>query len=394
MQPLKHALLTGALLGLASLTPAHASVHLFGTLDVSYETVQTGAGRVTGLSPSGNGTSSLGLRGTEDLGAGLAAGFWLEGGLNPASGIGPSGSSSNNQTNDVAAGSFLFNLRTTVSLSNDYGELRLGRDSTPTWQNYGNFDPFYGNGVGALIASNTGAAYANTFLRASNSVGYFLPKMSSGWYGQAMLASGNRASNARQGGVDTSGNGRYAGARLGLQRDRYDVAVAYGQTRYAALTQTLGMNGLAGDGTQGSSTPTQAGEFTDTNLGASYQFDRVQVMTVLAKQTLNDLVRAGNQQSTRAWSLGLQVPFGQTQWLASFSSAKLDGAKAQKLALGAVYNLSKRSALYTTVARVQNSGGASVSASSFGAGALSPVMGRSNVNHSSTGLDVGLRVSF
>ncbi|MDD0838609.1 porin [Curvibacter sp. HBC61] len=390
----KYPLLTGAILGVASLAPAHAAVHLFGVLDLSYETVQTGSGRVTGLAPSGNSSSALGLRGSEDLGAGLAANFWLEGGLNPANGSGPSGSSTNNQTNDVASGGFLFNRRATVSLSSDYGELRLGRDTTPTWQNYGNNDPFNGNGVGTLIASYTGSASANTFLRASNAVGYFLPKMSSGVYGQAMLASGNHGSNAQQDGVDTSGNGRYAGARLGIQRDRFDVAVAYGQTRYAPLTQTLGSNGLAGSGTQGGSTVTRAGEYTDTNLGASYQFDRVKVMTVLAKQTLNDLVQAGNQQSTRAWSLGLQAPFGNTQWLASFSSAKLDGAKAQKLALGAVYNLSKRSAVYTTVARVQNSGGASISASSYGAGALSPVMGSNNVNHSSTGLDVGVRVSF
>ncbi|MDD0810808.1 porin, partial [Curvibacter sp. RS43] len=69
-------------------------------------------------------------------------------------------------------------------------------------------------------------------------------------------------------------------------------------------------------------------------------------------------------------------------------------AKAQKLAVGGVYNLSKRTAVYGTLARVSNSGGASMAAGSYGSGALGPVAGAANVNGNSTGIDFGVRVSF
>jgi hypothetical protein len=68
-----------------------------------------------GLGTSGATTSRLGLRGTEDLGGGLKAGFWLEGEI-----FGDDGNASG----------FNFKRRSTVSLSGNFGEVRLGRDLT------------------------------------------------------------------------------------------------------------------------------------------------------------------------------------------------------------------------------------------------------------------------
>ena len=65
--------------------------------------------------------SRWGIRGTEDLGGGLYAGFWLESAVLPDTG---------------AAQAAFWGRRSTVSLgSKDYGELRLGRDYTPTFWN-------------------------------------------------------------------------------------------------------------------------------------------------------------------------------------------------------------------------------------------------------------------
>ena len=77
--------------------------------------------------------SRLGFRGTEDLGGGLNASFWLEAGLNNDNGTGAS-TSTNNSTSTSQAGAsgsqgLTFNRRSTVSLASTWGELRLGRDA-------------------------------------------------------------------------------------------------------------------------------------------------------------------------------------------------------------------------------------------------------------------------
>jgi predicted porin len=102
----------------------------------------------------------------------------------------------------------------------------------------------------------------------------------------------------------------------------------------------------------------------------------------------------GNDLSTKGWSLGVNAPVGAFNVLASLGQVKLGSAKAQKFAIGGVYNLSKRTAAYATLARVSNSGGASIAANSYGSGALGPVTGSSNVNGNSTGFDIGLRMAF
>ena len=61
--------------------------------------------------------------------------------------------------------------------------------------------------------------------------------------------------------------------------------------------------------------------------------------------------------------------------------------RSRKIALGYVHNLSKRTAVYTTVARVRNDGGAAASA-------VPGAAGNPSVNSNSTGFDLGVRHSF
>ena len=71
-------------------TAPSSSVTLFGTIDVGLARVSGDTLSRTGLSTSGANISRIGFRGTEDLGGGLAAGFWLEGGLDVNTGAGKS----------------------------------------------------------------------------------------------------------------------------------------------------------------------------------------------------------------------------------------------------------------------------------------------------------------
>ena len=61
-------------------------------------------------------------------------------------------------TNDTGGGALNFGRRSTVSLAGNWGELRLGRDHTPSFLNDWAFDPYSVNGVGvnllAVVSSN------------------------------------------------------------------------------------------------------------------------------------------------------------------------------------------------------------------------------------------------
>ena len=131
------------------------------------------------LSTNGLNTSRLGVRGVEDLGDGLKAGFWLETGLNP-------------DTGTTSDGTRFWNRRSTVSLSGKFGEVRLGRDFTPSYTGNSDYDPFGDNGVAAAgkFAPKFGTA-VDTLTRADNEATYFLPSGLNGVYGQVSVAAGS-----------------------------------------------------------------------------------------------------------------------------------------------------------------------------------------------------------
>lgn len=192
---LKSSLLGMLALGSSGVACAQSSVTIFGVVDASISHyasksedrnsatpasplyVNQGSRSVsrTALANSAYNNSRLGFRGTEDLGGGLATGFWLESPIT---------------NDDGATGLANFSRRSTVSLMGGFGEIRLGRDFTPTFWNDTVYDPFAAVGVGANLISSanlfnpTGGAggfggNAN-YIRASNSIGYFLPPRSAG----------------------------------------------------------------------------------------------------------------------------------------------------------------------------------------------------------------------
>ena len=138
----------------AAAAQAPTSVTLFGVMDagisrysVRSDSWDTGPARSArqstwALSPSGNLASRIGIRASEDLGGGLMAGLWLEAPV----------------ANDTGGGALNFGRRATISLSGRLGELRMGRDHTPSFLNDWAFDPFTVNGVGtnliAVVNSN------------------------------------------------------------------------------------------------------------------------------------------------------------------------------------------------------------------------------------------------
>jgi hypothetical protein len=226
----------GAFAGAAS---AQSSVTLFGIVDVNVMTVNNND-RTYSMGTDGMASSRLGFRGVEDLGGGMKASFWLEAGLAPDTGRNTM-QWGNGGTSTGGENALVFNRRSTVSLSNRWGELRLGRDYTPTFWNWTNYDPFGTVGVGAAtnlalskfavttLSGPTEAGYG-TLVRANNMVSYILPAGTQGMglYGQLSVAAGEKA-NAN----------KYYGGRIGYAAGPFDMLAFILRRLYQAVIVML-----------------------------------------------------------------------------------------------------------------------------------------------------------
>jgi predicted porin len=337
---MKKTLLAVAVLGaFAGAVSAQSSVTLFGIVDLSANVVKNGSTTTKRMENNQLNSNRLGFKGTEDLGGGLIAGFWLEAAM----------------SNDTGGtGAFSFQRRSTVSLISKMGEVRLGRDYTPTFWNSAFFDVYGSNGLGQfnnLAGSFTGNA--QTYYRANNAVSYFLPGGLGGIYGQAQIAAG-------EGQVGQ----KYTGGRLGYAVGPFDAAVAY------AVTKTAGTS-----------------DFKTANVGGSWDFTMAKLFAVYNQSEFGAT-------KVKTYGLSGSVPLGQGQVKAGFTTAKATGTgnagfnsgdDANQYSVQYIYNLSKRTALYTGYAKITNDGFAKykVGGDALAAGGLS-----------SQGYNLGVRHSF
>jgi predicted porin len=352
-------LTTLTVLAAAGAVHAQSSLTLFGVVDTA---LQHGSGSVsnrTHLTPSGNQASRLGLRGTEDLGGGMSASFWLEADVRTDDGTGAATNTNNQASGGAPAGGLgggqglTFNRRSTVSLAGSWGEVRLGRDYTTQFLNLTVFDPFGTLGVGTAqtLVSGLGGPVA---ARASNSVGYLLPGNLGGLYGLVQYYLGENPS-----GTANAKDGRGGGIRVGYASGPFNVALATSSTEYLA------------------------GDIRQTNLGGRWNFGFATVMGHYVRDRVNSAVPV----TGRGALIGVQAPVGTGEIRASYASYHTNAVgspKTRKLAMGYVHHLSKRTAVYATLARADNSGGARVA---FAGAVTGP-------NNSSNGYDLGLRHAF
>ena len=367
---MKKSLLALAVLGaFAGVASAQSSVTLYGTVDVNGRYVKNDGGSKArySLSQDGINSSQLGFRGVEDLGGGLKAGFTLLAGVNADTG------STNSQ---------FFNRRATVSLLGGFGEVRLGRDYSPTFWNTTIFDAFGTNGLGD--SSGVKQIAAADYVRANNMIGYFLPSNIGGIYGQFNVAAGEAAAA-----------GRYIGGRVGFAAGPFDVAVAYSQERVGAggaqLTYISGLPNPPGNPVPGST----GQKYKSLNVGGSFDFGVAKILGYVQEEKVASF-------KDRIYSLSGVVPFGQSEIHVGGELSKLTGSinnKVKKYSLGYVYNLSKRTALYSTAALVDNDNASrvslgSVGASTVGSGSSGSATAAPNAGGKSKGIEFGVRHFF
>ena len=338
---MKKSLIALAVLAASGTAFAQSSVTLFGVADLAFTQTKTGAAKTSSMTDSGQASSRIGFRGTEDLGGGLKASFWLEAGTNPDNGTGDATNNNNQDATAVAAPrtgtqGLTFNRRSTLSLEGGFGELRLGRDYTPHFWNHTVYDPFGTNGAGSSVANSVNAIATNfTGVRASNSIGYFSPSFS-GLKVQVQTFMGENASTGTK-----AGNGN--ALRATYDQGPLSLAVATGKTTTGAGT-----------------------DWKATNFGASYDLGVAKVMA------LSSTDKVTGQADIKGYLVGATAPLGAGVAKIAVSNYKQGTTTdSDKVAVGYVYSLSKRTALYTTYATTK------------------PVTG-----HKTTGFDLGVTHAF
>jgi predicted porin len=386
---MKKSLIALAVMAAAGAASAQSSVTLFGIVDATYQNLRGersdgASNKLSRLHNSGYNSSRLGFRGTEDLGGGMSASFWLEAGVNNDDGTGAATSSTNRAiASSVAAvrsgtQGLTFNRRSTVSLAGGWGELRLGRDYVPSFWNHTVFDPFGTNGVGATsnLSLALGAALGvPTTVRASNSVGYFLPPNLGGFYGQVMYAFGEVAEPVAAG-VDKN-DGRYVGLRLGFASGPFNVAAAYGRTdaqsSLAVLNTTFG-TAFAGEM-----------DYINQNIAGQWDFGMAKLMGHWNQEKVKGF---GETAKHTTWMIGTLVPVGAGEIRASYTRGKGDDdfVRGDQIAIGYVHNLSKRTAVYTTFSRVNNKDTADINYTNG--------VAVTRIGGNARGFDLGIRHSF
>lgn len=346
---------------------AHAQVTLGGTLDVATRHVRNGdLGSMSSVVSGANTTSKLVIRGQEDLGGGLSAGFFLDGTILADSGT----------TNTP-----FWDRRATVGLTHQrYGEVRMGRDWVPTQLVWNSMDPFatlgiagantfrsvYGSrAMGQAFGSNATGASQNPTLRVANAVEYILPGGLGGFNGALIATTG-------EGGSAGAGQTKGDGFRVGWAKGAWQLGASQFTVRNA----------------------TDDERFTDRVWGVGYDAG-------FARFSLAQRRWAYGSDTTVNSLFGVSVPMGAGQLKLTVLRADQTGATdalsandATLLGVGYVYSLSKRTALYAHAARLSNQGGASFAIA--GGPATSGVATAANYfgGQRSTGFELGMRQDF
>lgn len=321
--------------GLSGSAAAQSSVTVYGVVDTN---VTYGHGSLRSDKAVGTGGlagSRLGFRGTEDLGGGLRANFAFEHGFN----------------SDIGTAAAVFwNRQSLVGLAGPLGEVQLGRLYTPTFMVHAIYDAFGPQGVAAqqvlLSSLEIGQAAG---IRANNAVQYQTPATLGGFVAQLMT-------------TDSDGTpGKYSGARVGYAGGALSADVAVARYDNNAI-----------------------GDVKTVTVGARYRIGSLAVFG------LYDRARSGLASRTQGLQMSLSWTMGSTELKASVaessvqSAAGVDIGTTRRLGVGAVHNLSRRTALYTSLARVTNRNGASTALNGSATA----------VNQGSHGIDVGIRHAF
>ena len=294
--------------------------------------------------------SRLGFKGQEALGNGLSAIFHLEMGFNSANGE-FAGQKFNKA--GVQTGAAAFNRRSVVGLKGSFGEVVIGRDSTPL-NNWDGSAQAVDATIDSIQSSYTG--FANTGVT-GRTTGVFYSGTFSGLTARAFAA--NDSTDSKINGVRQADSSRKTG---------YGVGFDYQGGAW-------GVNGVIQqfDSKSGAALTKGASE-TEYSLGAFYDFGAAKVFTHYLGEKVKYNNTAGNAPayaggaalvngkiSLNQYALGVKVPFGAASLSAEYArnEGKFTPAagaavklKGDEFAVQAQYAFSKRTDIYARAEQV------------------------------------------
>ena len=290
---------------------AQSSVTIYGRVNTSVEHQKTGDSTATVMQ---NNASRIGFRGVEDLGGGLKAGFVLESGFNSDTG-----------TSD---GRGFFARQSEVNLSGNFGEVRLGRWTAPSYFATADYISMHNHDTG----TSADAFYAyvmNDVATNSNSIAYKTPTF--GGF-NAELSTGLYEKNAKYG-----------------AKNIYDLAA-----NYEAGPLALGLGATKFD---------QSNQFAVRGL---YKIGSNFLLGAYVQRSKNwgfDQVTSSTGGSRTAYRLSGAYLMGASEFHLNVGRAgkmkNFADSQAMQYTLAYNYNLSKRTKVYGYYTKVNNKDGAS-----------------------------------
>ena len=316
---MKKSLLALAVLSaFAGAASAQSSVTLSGGVDVSieYQNEDWNMGR------GNSGRSNFTLSGTEDLGGGMRAFFLLNYRFAASDGT---------TTSQPETGRFW--RQSWVGLGGRFGEVRLGR-MLPTLQIYnGDFDPFGTETIGSTHTGGLNAGLAGSS-RVNNNILYVSPNLG-GLTFHANVAAGDQ-NGPIVGTTQTNGTERPMG--LG-------VYYSAGPLRLAAAYDSNGLDGKT------------TGLYGSFNAGFATimgQWENGDCGPLAFPANGVSSCGAGTTTDVTIWSIGARIPFGAATAKVGYRSSS--DLEQKKMAAGLDYSLSKRTIVYTDVAKQSGDG--------------------------------------
>ncbi len=313
MQTSSRLLLASLAMLSASAAIAQSSVTIYGRVNTTVER-QKNIGVDGSATVMQNNASRIGFRGVEDLGGGLKAGFVLESGFNSDTG-----------TTD---GRGFFARQSEVNLSGNFGEVRLGRWTAPSYFATADYISMHNHDTG----TSADAFYAyvmNDIATNSNGISYKTPTF--GGF-NVELGTGLYEKNAKYG-----------------NKNVYDLAA-----NYEAGPLALGFGATKFD---------QSNQFAIRGL---YKIGSNFLVGAYVQRSKNwgfDQVTSLNSGTRTAYRLSGAYLLGASEFHLNVGRAgkmkDISDSSALQYTLGYNYNLSKRTKVYAFYTRVDNKDNAS-----------------------------------
>ena len=330
---MKKSLIAIAALAAAGAAAAQSSVTMYGQVNTGYEYSKTDittsgvktTTKTTGFQNDRVKTSRLGFKGEEALGNGLSATFALEMGFDSANG-------------EFAESAF--NRKATVGLKGAFGEVRIGKDSTPMNEFDGSFKAIDRTTTLAKQVAGRDASWEG------RPTGLFYNGSFSGVNVSAAI--GNDSERVKTAGVTTKKDDT---AVYGLGLGYNGGAWAVGAAVQLDTEKTLS-GALSGDVKK-----------TNYGVGASYDFNVAKVYGQYeGGQYKNKASTVADKYSYDQFAVGVSAPFGATTLSAEYAYNKAKdtaGAVSTKykgnvFAVQAEYAFSKRTSLVARAGQVAN----------------------------------------